>query len=124
MSEKAEHTPLPWKVRDHQTQYGGRHIWIEGGPEIGRTMAGPYKREILEDEDYPEKLADAELIANSVNSVPDLVKALEEIVETFKPFTMRPVGAPGSSAREDQEHQIAVHSRARAALSKYRGEAA
>lgn len=57
------HTPGPWNVRDHTTPYGGRHIWVEGGDSIGATMAGPYKRQILEDEDYDEKLADANLIA-------------------------------------------------------------
>lgn len=119
MSEKAE-CPFCWSTntfveRDDLTS---AYVQCECGAQ------GPICCQDGDDEDLPGK--DSAIRAwntRPVNSVSDLVKALEEMVETFKPFTMRPVGAPGSSAREDQEHQIAVHSRAHAALSKYRGEA-
>lgn len=73
----AEHTKLPWNVRDHQTPHGGRHIWIEGGEPIGQTRAGPYKRQILEDEDYDEKAADAALIVKAVNNHDEAISFLE-----------------------------------------------
>lgn len=73
---RALHTPGPWRVRDHTTPHGGRHIWVEGGPEIGRTIAGPYCRQILEDEDYDEKRGDARLIA----AAPDMLAALEGVL--------------------------------------------
>ena len=64
----------------------------------------------------------AKAILRSVNSLPSLVKALEEMTQTFKPFTAMPVGAPNSLARADQDHEKAVYTRAMTALSAYRGE--
>lgn len=71
------HTALPWNVRDHVTPRGCRYIWIEGGVPIGETRAGrPYKRQILEDEDYDEKADDATLIVTAVNNYAPLIDAL------------------------------------------------
>lgn len=49
--------------------------------------------------------------------IQELEGALREMLNTFQPFTMKPVGAPNSPARLGQEHQIDVQKRARAALS-------
>lgn len=40
-------------------------------------------------------------------------QSLRRMVETFRPFTLRPIGAPHSQARMDQEEQTAVHAEAR-----------
>lgn len=109
------HTPLPWSLRDHTTDFGGRHIWVEGGPEIGRTRAGPYKRQILEDEDYDEKLGDAQLIVLSVNSLPSLVKALETARQMIR-------GQLVENAVVDVQSMQSLGDYIDAALSSYRGE--
>ena len=57
----------------------------------------------------------------SAARIVELEAALYAMVETFKPFTNRPVGAPGSAARLDQEHQIKVHAAARALLNGKEG---
>jgi len=44
-------------------------------------------------------------------------KALEGMCAVFVPFRLKPVGAPGSSARAEQDEQIAAYDNARAALS-------
>jgi hypothetical protein len=38
--------------------------------------------------------------------------ALQAMVDTFKPFTMKPIGAPGSAARIEQQGRISVHASA------------
>jgi hypothetical protein len=43
--------------------------------------------------------------------------ALWHMVDKFKPFTMKPIGAPGSMARAEQDQQIAAYKRAVEALS-------
>lgn len=48
----------------------------------------------------------------------DLIAALQGMIDNFKPFTMKPVGAPNSQARADQDAQIAAHKAARSALAK------
>lgn len=47
----------------------------------------------------------------------DLVKALERMTQAFKPFTIKPMGGEGSTARVEQEEQIAAHSEARGLLA-------
>jgi hypothetical protein len=42
--------------------------------------------------------------------------ALQGMFDNFKPFTLKPVGSPNSSARGDQEAQIEAYSKARSAL--------
>jgi len=48
--------------------------------------------------------------------------ALWHMVDCFKPFTMKPMGAPGSVARLEQEQQIAAHKRAKEALALSQAE--
>lgn len=72
-----ERTPTPWKVREHPTM---NDCFVEGTECINAdNFPLPYKREIMSDEDYPEKRADAEFIVRAVNSHDELVAALESI---------------------------------------------
>lgn len=48
----------------------------------------------------------------------ELVDALEEMTENFKPFTSKSVGAPNSQARLEQESQFEAHTKACAILAK------
>lgn len=77
---KRKHTPTPWIVRTGKlSQFGQEHIWIcAPGTITGRTIAGPVPRDILQDEDYPEKLADAELIVTAVNEREALLNTCAE----------------------------------------------
>jgi hypothetical protein len=44
--------------------------------------------------------------------------SLQAMVDNFKPFTNRPIGAPGSTARIEQEKQIEVHAAATTLLKQ------
>lgn len=50
-----------------------------------------------------------------------IVAALREMTETFQPFKSKPMGAPHSEARLDQERKIEVHERAVATLRQFGG---
>jgi uncharacterized protein YozE (UPF0346 family) len=70
-------TNLPWKVRNEKS-FG---VWIESTTERVSNNRGPdYARQILEDDEYPKKLADAEFIVRAVNAHASLVDALERIL--------------------------------------------
>ena len=43
-----------------------------------------------------------------------LHQSLRRMVDTFRPFTLKPIGAPHSQARCDQDEQIAAHAEASA----------
>jgi hypothetical protein len=55
-------------------------------------------------------------------AAPDLLAALKRMAGAFRPFTMKPIGAPGSAARADQDEQIAAHAEAMRVLAAARGE--
>jgi hypothetical protein len=65
-----EHTALPWRVRTLRED-----CFVEGNEIVGRSLAGEYKREILSDEEYPKKAADAAFIVQACNCHDDLVAA-------------------------------------------------
>lgn len=48
----------------------------------------------------------------------ELVEVLEAMTQNFKPFTSKPIGAPNSQARLEQESQIEAHAKATAILEK------
>ena len=73
------HTPLPWKVRTLRED-----CFVEGNQVVGKTIAGEYKREILSDEDYPEKLWDAHFIVNAVNNFEDLVSSCKALIRELE----------------------------------------
>lgn len=56
------------------------------------------------------KKVDIELLRN----------ALQGMVDSFKPFTLKPLGAPGSAARAEQDAQRAAYSDAVYALERTR----
>ncbi len=47
--------------------------------------------------------------------------ALQAMVSAFQPFTLKPMGAPNSEAREQQEAQVAAHAAALSILRRYEG---
>ena len=51
-----------------------------------------------------------------------LAKALEALLPHAEPFRSKPIGAPHSPARAEQDLHIAAHDEARAALAEYRKE--
>ena len=84
MSKVLTHTPGPWVVRV-ATMLSTEHIWVYA-PEtiIGRTIAGPVPQDILCDEDYPTKLADATLIA----AAPNMLDALRNVQKLISEAAM------------------------------------
>lgn len=52
-----------------------------------------------------------------------LFAAAKYHLEMFRPFTTRPIGAPGSPARLEQEAQIEAHQQLKAAIARYEGGA-
>lgn len=55
----ATYTPGPWRVRELHPGSGDAHFFVEGLRPEGQA----YAVEILGDEDYPTKRADAQLIS-------------------------------------------------------------
>ena len=85
----------------------------------------------LEDWDATEETQDdlekhqasiARQIVRAVNAHDALVEALEAMVNNFEPFRSKPVGAPHSTQRIEQDAKIAAYDAARAALKLARGE--
>jgi hypothetical protein len=66
--------------------------------------------------------AEADANARLIRAAPELYEALDDMVAVFKPFSSKPIGAPGSQARIEQEMQICAHANALAVLAKARGE--
>lgn len=63
----------------------------------------------------------AAIIVRAVNRdhlFDELVEALEAMTQNFKPFTSKPMGAPNSQARLEQESQIEAYAKALALLAK------
>jgi len=56
------------------------------------------------------------LLEGAAGRIARLEIALRGTVDNFKPFTLKPIGAPGSLARAEQDAQIAAHAAAVAAL--------
>ena len=51
-------------------------------------------------------------------AVAELVAAAKQHLAEFPAFRTRPVGMPGSLARQDQDHSIAVEDRLRRAIKQ------
>lgn len=110
-----EFTPGPWAYVDLPDGWGifsGR-----GRTQEACVCGGEADYDVLWLMEPNE--ADRALIA----AAPDLYAALESMAAAFKPFTMKPMGAPGSAARFEQEAQIEAAAKAHAALSKASGTA-
>lgn len=75
-------TPLPWKVRTSPRD--GDDCFVEGNEVVGRTVAGEYRREIMGDEAYPGKPADAAFIVYAANTLPSLASQLRELQDVLR----------------------------------------
>jgi hypothetical protein len=119
-----EHTPLPWSV-EPDNHFGPGFVITAAGmgnrcPVV--RMSSPLGK------DDPTLRGDAELIVKACNSHATLKARIEELeavlrgmVYEFEPFSSRPVGAPNSAMRSQQERQIGVHKRAIALLASKGG---
>lgn len=77
--KKAEHTPIPWQVRINPADEGMFYVSAptpENHPYFGRTK----DVEIMSDEDYPTKYADARYIVKSANYHERLKESLEQVL--------------------------------------------
>ncbi len=116
-----KHSKLPWKLRE----LSNGDCFVEGGEVVGKTMAGEYRREIMSDETYPEKVADGKFIVTACNNHEALVSVLETFIEYYDQ-----AGMPADLTDDDEYWGIYVFSgdevlnvrKARAALAKVRGE--
>lgn len=133
MSEQVKHTPGPWStmplwpftvVPTAQIKLGlGASIYEEEDErlfavEIAEAKCGElsgYAHEI------PRETARAN--ARLIAAAPDLLDALQMMTSAFEAFRMKPVGAPGSAARDEQDQQIAAENAASAAIAKATGGA-
>lgn len=115
-----KHTPTPWRVEVGTTQ-----IWGGCDPDNNTSygMGVPVANCRVIGVDDGE--ANAAMIVEAVNSHASLVesvKALSECLEAYtakhKPFSMKPIGADGSPARLEQELEIGLYGKARAAIAR------
>lgn len=119
MSE--EHTPLPWEVQQGNFNPEDGGIGIIGSNLGGLVALATSSPVELDNKDDRRAKANAALIVRSVNAVPALVKALEDMFAAFdEPFRSKPMGAPGSHARAQQAEQIAAWDAGKAAIAAYR----
>ena len=120
-----EHAPTPWKYRP--LKYDDWGFVRDASGQLACIARG---HDDKDDDQHRRENTDlyavnAAFIVEAVNShealkarIEELEGALREMTKTFEPFSMKPVGAPNSSARLDQEWEIAVHRRACCVLSK------
>lgn len=77
------HTPGPWRVR--KLPDGNPFV---DAPSVTIAIGIGYHREILEDEHYPEKLADATLIA----AAPELLANARQALSAYRKWNSRTEG--------------------------------
>lgn len=78
----SEHTKEPWRVRDESKS--GFGVWVDAPEAMVSNPGGrSYPRQILEDEEYPEKLADARRIVACVNACAGISTAELEAAGTI-----------------------------------------
>jgi hypothetical protein len=75
-------------------------------------MTQPIPSETIEYERYVDGLR---------RTSADLVEALERYLDVRPAFRLKPIGAPGSAARQEQSDSIAAEDFARAVLAKAQG---
>lgn len=109
----ANHTPGPWTTRLYDSQI------VVYGPKKIQVLATSWHSSIRAS--YPLK---AESIANATlaAAAPDLLAVLQRYVAAYPAFRMKPIGAPGSEKRVEQENLMALEDAARAAFAKARGD--
>lgn len=106
MSE-ASRTPGPWKVRASHS--GADYTFIYS--DTRERIACFHKEE------------DAQAAVTACNAHDELVKLLQRYMAAYPAFRIKPIGAPGSEKRVEQENLMALEDTARAALARARGEA-
>jgi hypothetical protein len=104
----SKHTDGPWKVRVMKAD-----CFVEGNEVVGVIVTGEYRREIMGDENYPKKLADAHL----VSAAPDLLEALEGMAMVFSMWEVLPKEARTAAMQKAMQY-------ADAAIDKAKGEEA
>jgi|HubBroStandDraft_4_1064222.scaffolds.fasta_scaffold00019_95 hypothetical protein len=57
-------------------------------------------------------------MSTQINPLTDLITAAETLLRTNPAFRLRPIGAPGSAARQAQDDAIAAEDQLRAAITK------
>jgi len=103
-------TPRPWRVREHPANADEFHVSAKCPPDdpyYGRCE----ETEIMSDEDYPRKRADAELIVSAVNAHDALVAACEAARDFI-------AGAPLAGAYADDASRIQMQLEASLAAAK------
>jgi hypothetical protein len=104
--------PLPYSTLDLGTTTGdGVHVYLTDA--TGRKIAAIWGKS-------DEKAWTADLLVRAANCHQEAIAALHDMILHFEPFTLRPVGSPGSQARALQDMQIAAHRNAKAVLAKMR----
>jgi len=68
-----------------------------------------------------QDMNDREEYARLFAAAPELLAALKQYVATYPAFKSRPIGAPGSPARIEQDVLIAMEMAARTAIAKAEG---
>ena len=105
---ESKHTPGPWTA----------HTDVVGtNPDILVDAIGHGIIADIGGGSIEERQANANLIA----AAPELLAALKEYVATIPAFRSKPVGAPGSAARNEQGALIALEDRAKAVIAKAEG---
>jgi hypothetical protein len=106
--------PLPYSTLDLGTTTGdGIHVYLTDA--TGRKIAAIWGKS-------DEKAWTADLLVHAANCHAEAIAALSDVLTYFEPFTLRPIGSPGSQARAQQDIQIAVHKNAKIVLAKMRGD--
>jgi hypothetical protein len=104
------HTPGPWTCF-YKHKYDEWHVSL---PVPGSSMKIALCSNGIESNN---READARLIA----AAPDLYAILQRYVASYPAFRIKPVGAPGSEKRVEQENLMALEDAAQAALARVMG---
>lgn len=99
----SRYTKGPWKVRTMKND-----CFVEGNEVVGQIMTGDYHREIMGDENYPKKLADAHLVA----AAPDMLEALEGMAMVFSMWEVLPEGARTAAMQKAMKYADAAIAKA------------
>ena len=79
----AEITPLPWRVRVHPADPEEFHVSAKTPPD-DPYYGGTAETQILSDESYPRKRADADYIVRACNSYPKMREALQAALDALE----------------------------------------
>lgn len=109
-----KHTPGPWEIGLRESAYA-----MERTIEADAINSGAPLAIIRGDGSTKENEANARLIA----AAPDMLEALKLARNSLRPFTLKPIGAPGSEARAKQDAEIEAYNTICAVIAKAEGRA-